>query len=243
MSLSFVKNGLCSVAAVLVTASAFAQIQGQAPQLSLNSGLLTITGVVQQVKGVNTAQDLMAAGIYPTAETATAAADTVDALITYIPDPKLYNYSPVVADLLNVIANAPKQTLGSKILSECIFESDSTRINGPLEIKRVTVKLAKDGSYSLAFPVSGARGSCQYVIGQVDLDVTYGKVLEDLTLHSQAWEDEMQMGYPRLPKKSTRKCEFAISDSAGLCTGETTYITDFKSQTVIMNFKATKSIY
>ena len=202
---------------------------------------MTLQGVVQPVMGADTLASMLEAGIDQA--TAEKDANTVGAILVYIPDPAYYGYESILSDSLAILAEHPTPTL-SPAIQDCLFPEDSDRKGGAEQSLVFRQKLASDGSYSLNFPVAASRGSCRYVLDTVFMDLSYGQVMEDVTIHSQNFENLMELGNPQLRTKNPDiGCQFASEDKDGLCDlGKGQYTSSYAPGIYILNFKAVTEI-
>jgi len=134
--------------------------------------------------------------------------------------------APSGADISAFVIMAPKYTFNKrpydqKIVDACTFEEDSVNPNGNKTIQHLTVKRDKDGTYTLLAPVSGSRGSCEYIMDSIYYTLKYGSVDEMLKIRSDASVNYSNIllgtfgpeSTLKLEPKGTITCEFSKSKS------------------------------
>jgi hypothetical protein len=201
--------------------------------------VMTLRGVVDQVQGVDTVQSLKAGEMDQ--NSAEEIADSARVRVTYIPDPQVYGYNSLLADLLSTVAETPNDRLRPEI-KNCIFPEDTNLAGGAERVLFLKSKLSAYGDYELEIPVSALRGECQYVIQSVYFDLAYANVYQNIAMFSENYENDVQVRHEELPRHQSVPCEFVSAEADGLCVVPNTFRTQFTPDLFILNFKTIRSL-
>ncbi|MBS1971722.1 MAG: hypothetical protein JSU04_15530 [Bdellovibrionales bacterium] len=114
----------------------------------------------------------------------------------------------------------------SKSLANCTFPEDKYSPNEAGKFMKITVAQST-GEYSIALPMAGIRGKCEYVLDTAYVNFDNGKVYESLSILTKAKVDHdnkdlisaglAPMDVPSLSSLQKLFCEFNTPDSVGLC--------------------------